>query len=158
LKLGLHNLGLLVIVTHSSAPSAETFESVGGVLSDLGDEQVLAIGGLEVEVRLKELNSFLIHVILLVVGEVLQVSQEGTQELFLGVLLIRILNERAILLGQVVASRGNRHKWVHEQNVDSVHNHTSGISRSLGRLELIDIVGLNRIDGLLGSLQIRHSG
>jgi hypothetical protein len=58
-KLGLHNLGLLMVVGHSSSPCAETFESLGGVGSDLGGEEVLAIGGLAGKVGFEKLDSLL---------------------------------------------------------------------------------------------------
>jgi len=42
MKLGLHDLGLLVIVGHSAGPSTETPKRVRGVLGDLGIEKLLA--------------------------------------------------------------------------------------------------------------------
>jgi len=35
-KLGLHNLGLLVVIRHSCAPNTQTFQGGGSVLGDLG--------------------------------------------------------------------------------------------------------------------------
>mmetsp|Transcript_11627 Transcript_11627/g.17628 ORF Transcript_11627/g.17628 Transcript_11627/m.17628 type:complete len:363 (-) Transcript_11627:1768-2856(-) len=76
-KLGLHNLGLLVVVTHSSSPDAHTSKCGRSFLGDFLVEDLSAIGSDESEVRLKELDGLLVDVILLVVGEVHQFLQES---------------------------------------------------------------------------------
>ena len=65
-KLGLHNLGLLVIVAHSGGPSAETPERSRGGLGNFGVEKEFTILRLEGEIGLKQLNGLFVDQILLV--------------------------------------------------------------------------------------------
>jgi len=65
-ELGLHNLGLLMIVGHGGGPSTETPKGTGCNFSDLRIEEKCAFRGRELKVGFKKLNGLLIDLIFLV--------------------------------------------------------------------------------------------
>lgn len=76
LELGLHNLGLLVVITHGGSPNTHTLQGIGSGLGNIWGEGLVSILLLQFEIWFQEFNGFLINVILVVLGEVDQHVKE----------------------------------------------------------------------------------
>lgn len=95
------------MIAHSANISAYTPKGGRRALGDFWGEQLTC--GIpfrsQVEVWLKEFEGLFVHLIHLVGGEVEQVLEKGACQLLLGMVIVRILNERMLSLSDFIHFR-----------------------------------------------------